>query len=357
MERLHELLTVRRAEVIRRWTESINRTLAPGPMTRLELVDHLPGFLDEVTSILRRAADGNTPPAETPTAAEHGVQRLRLGFDLEALVREYGILRRCIIDLANDEGLQIGAADFDILFECLISGIADAVTQYTEERDAEHQRQANEHFGFIAHELRNPLSTALLALSSLQEKGLLPANRQAEILGRSMTRMSDLVQHTLSLALVGSGIQLRRERLNLHTLVAEASAEAVVEAEEKGVQLIVQSGGSDETIDADHRLIVSALNNLIRNAVKFTGTGFTVRVRWHRESGLARFEVEDECGGLPPGKTEELFAPFVQAGKDRSGFGLGLAIARQAAEAHGGTVRVRDLPKKGCVFTLELPSP
>jgi nitrogen fixation/metabolism regulation signal transduction histidine kinase len=66
------------------------------------------------------------------------------------------------------------------------------------------------------------------------------------------------------------------------------------------------------------------------------------------------FEIEDECGGLPPGKTEDLFRPFEQRGTDRSGVGLGLAICLKAAKASGGRIHVRDLPGKGCVFSLDL---
>jgi signal transduction histidine kinase len=66
-------------------------------------------------------------------------------------------------------------------------------------------------------------------------------------------------------------------------------------------------------------------------------------------------EVEDCCGGLPPGKVEEAFAPFVRLDTKQSGFGLGLAIAKQAVDAHGGAIRVQNLPGKGCVFVLELP--
>ncbi len=66
-------------------------------------------------------------------------------------------------------------------------------------------------------------------------------------------------------------------------------------------------------------------------------------------------EVEDACGGLPEGAEKKIFDPLVQAGVDRSGFGLGLAIAKQAAEAHNGQVRVHNLPGKGCVFLLDLP--
>jgi len=356
MARLHEFLTARRAEIIRHWTESIKHALAPAPLTRLELIDHLPQFLDEITAILSRFAAGDGPTPETPTAADHGGQRLRLGFDLQSLVREYGMLRRTIVTLVIQDGTEIAPADFDVLFECLISGIADAVTQYTAEREAERQRQSSEHFAFIAHELRNPLSTAMLALRSLREKALVPLNRQSEVLDRSMSRMHDLIQHSLGLAFIGSGVELRRESVSVKELLAEATVEAAVEADEKGVKLSLPEGLPDAKLQLDRRLILSAVNNLVRNAVKFTKPGSTVEVRYRRDTSTIAIEVEDACGGLADDQNESLFQPFVQANKDRSGFGLGLAIARQAAEAHGGTVKVRNLPNKGCCFTLELPA-
>jgi signal transduction histidine kinase len=66
-------------------------------------------------------------------------------------------------------------------------------------------------------------------------------------------------------------------------------------------------------------------------------------------------EIEDECGGLSPGEVEHLFRMFEQRGTDRTGLGLGLAISRQGVEDSDGTIRVRDLPGKGCVFTVDLP--
>jgi len=66
-------------------------------------------------------------------------------------------------------------------------------------------------------------------------------------------------------------------------------------------------------------------------------------------------EVEDECGGLPRGNAEDLFRPFEQRSQDRSGVGLGLAIARESVETNGGLIRARNLPGKGCVFTIDLP--
>jgi signal transduction histidine kinase len=101
--------------------------------------------------------------------------------------------------------------------------------------------------------------------------------------------------------------------------------------------------------------VVSALSNVVQNAIKFTRPGGSIVVRTHAEGGLVRLEAEDECGGLPPGTAEGLFQPFVQGARDRRGVGLGLAIVRRAAEAHGGTVRVQNKPGIGCVFIIELP--
>jgi signal transduction histidine kinase len=67
-------------------------------------------------------------------------------------------------------------------------------------------------------------------------------------------------------------------------------------------------------------------------------------------------EVEDECGGLPPGRAEDLFRPFEQRGSDRSGLGLGLAIARQLVERHGGTIDAASAGEgRGAAFTVRLP--
>jgi signal transduction histidine kinase len=108
-------------------------------------------------------------------------------------------------------------------------------------------------------------------------------------------------------------------------------------------------------LSCEPRLLRSAVGNLLRNAIKFSREESTVTVRVHRFEGRLVIEVEDECGGIAPERVSELFDPFVQAGSDRSGFGLGLAIAKQAAEAHRGSLRVVNLPGKGCVFALDLP--
>jgi signal transduction histidine kinase len=109
------------------------------------------------------------------------------------------------------------------------------------------------------------------------------------------------------------------------------------------------------TIEGDSRLLASALGNLLHNAVKFTRPGGEVVIRGREVESKVMLEVEDQCGGLPGGKADELFLPFVQRGGDRSGFGLGLSIAKHAVTAHHGRVYAEDRPGSGCIFTIELP--
>lgn len=89
--------------------------------------------------------------------------------------------------------------------------------------------------------------------------------------------------------------------------------------------------------------------------MKFTHPNGTVSLRVRSSDERVLIEVEDECGGLPDGDANDLFRPFVQRSTDRTGVGLGLAFSRWGVEASGGKIYARDLPGKGCVFTVDLP--
>src|SRR4029453_18659879 len=93
------------------------------------------------------------------------------------------------------------------------------------------------------------------------------------------------------------------------------------------------------------------------NPSNFSGANghIVLRTDGPTPEGRILIEVEDECGGLPPGQAEDLFRPFAQRSSDRSGLGLGLAVAREGVAVNGGEIRVRNLPGRGCIFTMELP--
>ena len=362
MPMLHEVLAVRVDEVMARWRANVHGTIAPESLPTVELEDHLPLFLREVIAALR-ADHGLEPEASLPeereTATVHGEQRLRLGFSLDSVVREYGALRDAIIATGRDAGAPITFREAQIISDSTISGIAVAVSEYARQRDAELHRQHNEHVAFLAHELRNPLGSATVALTVLENRGYLPPNERASrVLQTSLSKLSELLDHALEMARIGSGVELRGQRTSLTDLLAGIELAAATDAEARGVQLATKIEQEVELV-VDPRLIHSALSNVVRNAIKFTSHGGSVEVRSRVMGDRLLVEVEDACGGLPPGRVEEAFAPFVRLdqGQKQEGFGLGLAIAQQAVLAHGGALRVQNLPGKGCIFCVELPLP
>jgi signal transduction histidine kinase len=348
---LFAVLKARREPLIACW-HGKNRSAVSAPLTNVELLDRIPAFVDEIIAALY--PDAIPLPSVSGNAEEHGAQRLRLHFDVAEVVREYGFLHECIIETARDAHVDIDAHDQRVISHWLNSGIADAVAQYVKRRDEEQERQRSEHLGFIAHELRNPLSAALAALQRLRGRELAAGGNVVELLDRSLRRAADMIDNALSHASLALGVEPKPEPVALADLFHDIEVDASIDADARDIDLFFDPGGG-ALIDADPRLLRSAVFNLVHNALKFSPAGSTVKVNARSEPERITIEVADACGGLPPGKVEDLFSPLVQRGEDRSGFGLGLAIARQAVEAQGGDIGVRDLPGKGCVFRIRLP--
>lgn len=122
------------------------------------------------------------------------------------------------------------------------------------------------------------------------------------------------------------------------------------------MHLIVAPVDAQIAVCADRQLLTSAVSNLLQNAFKFSRAHASVALVTRVVADRVLIEVSDECGGLPSGKADEMFRPFVRRSVNTSGLGLGLSIARNAVRANGGGIRVRDLPGTGCVFTIDLPT-
>jgi signal transduction histidine kinase len=349
---LFELLRTRREELLSCWMDRTRGAVGSASLPRAELLDRMPAFVDEITAALY---PGALPlPPSSGSAEEHGEQRLRLGFDVAEVIREYGLLHECILALARAVELTVGAPEQEVIARWLNNGIADAIAQYVRQRDVELQRQTSEHLGFIAHELRNPLSVARLALQRLRQHELAGGGRAVELLDRNLRRAAEMIDSTLNEAALKMGLEPRASTIDLGAFLREVEADAASEAQARQVAVVI-SVPEGLTLEADPRLLRSALSNLLHNALKFSHEGSAVTVSADSSEGWVTVDVADACGGLPPGRAEELFAPLVQRDKNRSGYGLGLAIAQQAARAHDATIRVRDIPGTGCVFTLALP--
>ncbi len=353
--RLHELLTEGRDDLIERWADKVRTRFAAEEMPHLELLDSMPFFLDALVLELRRRVGLTALPAEEvhAVAAEHGLQRYHLGVDLIEMVREYGLLHECILTLSAEQDAVLGLEDHIFLATYLNQGAVDAVTAYSRHRDEELRKQAGQHIAFLSHELRNPLGSARIAVDLLKQEPAAPLPI-VSVLVRSLDRLRDLIDHTLVASRMSAAPTPLRALVNLRGLLGSACDECEAEAHARaiGVTLEVDEGLAFEV---DERLLRSVITNLVRNAIKFSPRESSVTVTGRQQEGRILISVGDSCGGVEDGFAEKVFAPFVQVGRDKTGFGLGLAIAKQAAEAHGGVIHVHNHPGKGCVFVVDLP--
>jgi signal transduction histidine kinase len=297
-----------------------------------------------------------TSPEMTQSALRHGGDLKQAGFTVGQVVHGYGDVCQAVTELAMELESPISADEFKTLNRCLDEAIAQAVTEFARQRDLSASDRGTERLGFFAHELRNLLSNAMLAFEVLKSGTVGVGGSTGAVLGRNLVALRDLIDRSLAEVRLEAGLQ-RREHVPLTELMEEVALAAAIEAKARGFQLTVTPVEPGLAIDVDRQLIAAALANLLQNAFKVTRAAGHVELRTDTASaaGRVQIDVEDECGGLPPGEAEGLFRPFEQRGKNRSGLGLGLAIARESVETNGGLIRARNLPGKGCVFTIDLP--
>jgi signal transduction histidine kinase len=239
--------------------------------------------------------------------------------------------------------------------------MADAVTEFGRQRDQfiseEGTQTMNERLGFLAHELRNLLNSAMLAFQAIKSGNVALTGATGAVLGRSLTGLRDLIDRSLADVRLTDGLKVRQEPISIRELLYELQISAAMEAKDRELTFTISPVDEGLVVSADRQMLSSAVANILQNALKFTRPKGHVSLTAHAVAERVVIDVEDECGGLPQGTTEELFQPFEQRSKDRSGLGLGLSISRRGVEANGGKLRVRNLPGKGCIFTIDLPRP
>lgn len=370
---LHKFLTINRADLIERCRLKVAKRVAP-KVTDVELTHGIPAFLDQLIKTLQveqtsepmRSRKVSGPSGGGPvvseigaTAALHGRDLSLRGFTVEQVVHDYGDLCQAITDLAFERSAPIEIDEFRTLNRCLDNGIADAVTEYAFQRNsllgADSERVLNERLGFLAHELRNHLHVATLALVAIKSGNVGLSGATGAVLDRSLIGMRSLIDRSLAEVRVAAGMPARHQLVSLANFVADVKISASLEAQTRGCIFTVADVDPDLALDVDQEMLFSAVGNLLQNGFKFTQRQTEVSLTAYACADRIRIDVEDHCGGLAPGAAEDMFLPFRQRGEDRSGLGLGLAICRRGVEANNGILRVRNVPGVGCVFTIDLP--
>ncbi len=316
----------------------------------------VPLFLDQLIEALRLGA--RSSPEIGESAIRHGRELLRKGFTVSQVVHDYGDVCQSVTELATEMSAAISSADFCVLNRCLDDAIAGAVTEYGRQRDQSTVDVATargaDRLEFLAHELRNLLNTAILSFEVLRTGNVGVAGSTGTVLHRSLLGLRALIGRSLAEVRLTQGIQ-SLEPIRLFELIDEVVAAAALHAHTVGLRLTVLPVDQDIAVQGDRQVLAAVIGNLLQNAFKFTRPQTTVILRVRASGERILIEIEDECGGLPDANHDDLFRPFEQRSRDRTGLGLGLAFSRLAIEASHGRVYARDLPERGCVFTVDLP--
>jgi K+-sensing histidine kinase KdpD len=343
---LYQFLVQNREKILARTRRKTDHV---SPAAPAEASRGIPEFFDYLQRELERAAKG------LPKAPD--VREIkRRAYSVSQVAQGYGVLVQAITDLAKAEASPINAEDLVMLNVVLDEAVADAVASFGA-RAASRPLSGNDcaqKMGALAHELRNALAAATIAQMMIKQGFVGVGGRTHEILDRNLERMRDILDRSFSEVRLQSEAEAGRSRVGLLDIAEDVEATAGHEARSKGMSLVLEVDPELHVV-ADPHYLVSALSNLVQNAIKYSRKGGLILIRSAERGGNVCLEVEDQCGGLPEGKAEELFMPFTQKSADRTGLGLGLTISRKAVEKIGGTLAVRDLPGKGCVFTISLP--
>jgi two-component system, OmpR family, phosphate regulon sensor histidine kinase PhoR len=363
LDELAALIQRERATLLSRWREQVRRLPSAQGLDTPTLNDHVPALLDELSGALRRVADKSI--AQTlleGSSPAHGMERYQTGFDIVEVVAEYSILRGCIHDLAESNGIAVEGQAFHILNRVFDEAIGLAVQTFAAQQALELQRRRDEYLAFVTHDLRTPLNAIALAArvldSSATPSVTIPVSPMLKALHRNVQHLTTLVDRILKEnANVGieSGVKLERRWLDLWSLV-EALIHDLHPVAGTSITQLLNKVPEDLSAYADASLLRRIFQNLIANAITFTPRGEVEIGARERNSGGVECWVRDNGAGIPADRLQSVFDKHESTTPDDAGAGLGLAIVKTFVEAHGGTVTVDSTEGIGSTFGFFLPA-
>ena len=358
---LHDFILSNDEQIIDR-ARSRGRNRASGKSSQAKLEHGIPLFLGQLadqlvptasTNLLQQASSEDASNI-TDSAARRGHQLLKSGFTVAQVVHGYGDVCQVVTDLAREVNARISSEEFHVFDRCVDEAIAGAVGAYGRQRERDVAHVGAERLGVLARELRNGLNSAILSFEVIKKGMVGLGGRTGAEHSRSLSGLRALIERSLAEVRLEAGM-LMPERFSAAEFFEEIEARATMQAEGHGLQLTVNSEGGDIMIAADWQLLALAVSNLLHNAFKFTRSHGHVSLTTRATTDCIVVSVGDECGGLPSGKAEELSRSFTRGTAERIGLGLGLSIALNAVRVNSGDLYVRDIPGKGCVFSIDLP--
>lgn len=360
LNNLFLLIKERRDELLAKWRQQVRQLPGAAGLDTPTINDQVPELLDSLAAALRSA---NEEQGINAISAEHGLLRWQAGFDVTEVVAEYNILRQCVQDAAESDGILLIGKPLHIVNYIFDDAIGKAVKAFETMMTIELQHRHDEHMAFLLHDLRTPLEALSLATTLLERS--LPAdqtnsavNSALSVLRGNINRLTARVRYVLSTASgFGKSFQTEFVMLNLR-----GQAEKVV----RDLTLLAASVETeirneiDEHLEvySDEILLAQILQNLVANALKFTSKGvIELGAREINDGQAVECWVKDSGQGIPATKIDKVFERFETGSEPgQGGMGLGLAIVKELVELHKGEIHVQSEIGKGSTFTFVLPS-
>jgi two-component system sensor histidine kinase SenX3 len=279
--------------------------------------------------------------------------------DMTAGVRRDGVILEKKLELPRGplgQGTIIVQVRAAMLGEEYILLLADDRTEITRTEEIRNDFVAN-----VSHELKTPVGAISLLAEALESSAddEQAVRRFAKRMHKESARLAALVQDIIELSrLQGASVSQGGSAVDINAVIAEAVDRSQLPAESKGIQIVVgEHVGA--TVFGDRDLLVTALRNLIDNAIRYSPENTKVGVGVRSKDGLISVSVTDQGEGMTPEDQERVFERFYRVDAARSrhtgGTGLGLSIVKHVASNHGGEVTLWSRPGQGSTFTLRLP--
>jgi two-component system phosphate regulon sensor histidine kinase PhoR len=360
IEKLAALLSSESDHLLAQWRKRVRELPSAAKLDVPTLNDHIPTLIQEMAAALNASTEDASPEAlieSSPPA--HGLQRFEAGFDIEEIVAEYNILRECVHNLADANGIVLQGKPFRILNRVLDDAIGLAVKTFATYQALEVRRRREEYLAFVAHDLRTPLN-AISLVAGILELRLRSVGgdtgTMVKTLRRNVGHLDELVGNVMkenSHLLTELAIKLERRSFDLWPFV-ETLLKDVEPIANKSATRIVNEVPSDLSVRADAGLLRRVLQNLIANAIEYTPGGQVTIGASEEQGAPVEIWVTDNGAGIPADRLARVFEPL-ETNPDGDGNGLGLAIVKTFVEAHDGEVEVQSKEGRGSTFRFTLP--
>jgi len=211
----------------------------------------------------------------------------------------------------------------------------------------------------VSHELRSPIARIRLALTLARDADARERREMLDRIEQDTIQLDSMLEKILIVArLEGGQHKPKFENVSLYEIVENVVDDARFEATAVDVDIRF-TGSTEVNLSGDPGLLRSAVENIVRNAVFYSGAGGKIEVTLRRENGTARLSVRDDGTGVPEESLPLLFKPFYRVDNSRGmstgGMGLGLAIVRNAVLVHGGTITAQNVVPHGLQIDISLP--